>query len=448
MSEAAPRLLAGWAATTRSGANVIDVTSTTAVAAVLAEPGARGTIARGLGRSYGDAAQNAGGRVLSTPGLDRIVSLDAENGLVRVQAGVAIGVLNRFLLPLGWVVAAVPGTGRVTVGGAIASDDHGKNHHRDGGFCRHVESLQLSTAPGTTHELTRASDADAFLATAGGMGLTGIVTEATLRLQPVESAYVRVSAARADDLETVLARVLEASGRHVVTWLDLAALGRRLGRGIVAVGDVAAADELTGRERRDPYRLPARPAVRVWAPAGLARRSAIRAANELRFAAARSPSTRIAPLEAFQHPLDRIEGWSRLFGPAGLVEHHVVVPEGRADALHAIVETIARRRAPAALAAMKRLGAGTGLLSFPIAGWSLAVDYPASWPGLAALLDELDELVADAGGRVYLAKDSRLRPELVPRMYPELERWRSIQRRLDPERTMRSDLDRRLSLTG
>ena len=442
------RAVGGWARTTSTTARVDEADSPADIGRLLGLRATRGSIGRGYGRSYGDAAQNAGGRVVLTARLDRILSLDADSGRAHVEAGVSIGALNRAALPLGWIVAAVPGTGHVSVGGAIASDVHGKNHRSDGGFCCHVDSIELVTAGGGTVVASLEHDRDAFLATAGGMGLTGIVASASLRLQAVESAFVRISNVRVDDLDNAIATMSERASRHAVAWLDLVTGGRRVGRGIVSFADHVGVADLALPERRDPFRLPVRRAVPTWAPGGLITRATIRRANEARFAIARAESTRVAPVEAFLHPLDRVADASRVYGPSGVVEHHVVVPDHRVDALEAIVATIVARRAPAALAALKRLGSASGLLSFPLPGWSLAVDYPARWPGLAGLLDDLDDLVAQAGGRVYLAKDSRMRSELVPLMYPELERWRAIQRRLDPDRQMRSDLDRRLALTG
>ena len=442
------RAVGGWARTTSTTARVAEAGSTAELGQLLGEHTPRGSIGRGFGRSYGDAAQNAGGRVVATARLDRILSLDADEGLAHVEAGLSIGELNRAVLPLGWIVAAVPGTGRVSVGGAIASDVHGKNHRSDGGFCAHVDSIELVTASRGTVLAGLEHDRDAFLATAGGMGLTGIVASAWLRLQAVESAFVRVTSVRVDDLETALARISQRDSRHAVAWLDLVASGRRLGRGIIAFADHLGIADLAVPERRDPFRLAVRRTVPAWAPGGLITHATIRRANDARFAIARPSSTRIVPVEAFLHPLDRLADASRVYGSSGVVEHHVVLPDHRVDVLETVVATIVARRAPAALAALKRLGSGSGLLSFPLPGWSLAVDYPARWPGLARLLDDLDELVAVAGGRVYLAKDSRLRQDLVPLMYPELERWREIQRRLDPDRQMRSDLDRRLALTG
>ena len=442
------RAVGGWARTTGSNAHVAEAGSAAELGRLLGAPSPRGSIGRGFGRSYGDAAQNAGGRVVATARLDRILSLDADAGRAHVEAGLSIGQLNRAVLPLGWIVAAVPGTGRVSVGGAIASDVHGKNHRSDGGFCSHVESIELVTAGSGTVLASREHARDAFLATAGGMGLTGIIASAWLRLQAVESAFVRVSSVRVDDLEMALGTILQRDSRHVVTWLDLVASGRRLGRGVVSFADHLDRADLALSERQDPFRLAARRTVPAWAPRGLITYATIRRANEARFAIARAPSTRTVPVEAFLHPLDRVADASRVYGSSGVVEHHVVLPDHRVDVLETVIATIVARRAPAALAALKRLGSGSGLLSFPLPGWSLAVDYPARWPALAALLDDLDELVARAGGRVYLAKDSRMRPELVPLMYPELERWRGIQRRLDPDRQMRSDLDRRLALTG
>jgi decaprenylphospho-beta-D-ribofuranose 2-oxidase len=237
--------------------------------------------------------------------------------------------------------------------------------------------------------------------------------------------------------------------RYSVAWLDSLARGRRLGRAVITRGEHADPGELGPRERADPLRFgPAGgPPVPALVPGGLLNRASVAAFNELWFRRApRREEGRIQTIGAFFHPLDGIRDWNRLYGPGGLVQYQVVVPLGQEDALRRLVTRLSAARAPSFLTVLKRFGPGAGLLSFPIAGWTLALDLPARLPGLAAVLDELDDLVAAAGGRVYLAKDARLRPELLAVMYPELDRWRAIQRRADPEGRMCSDLARRLGL--
>lgn len=435
------RLLTGWGRTAPTRARVHRARDADDVARIVAGLSGPGGIARGLGRSYGDAAQTAGGDVIDVTGLDRVLAFDADAGSITVEAGVSIGALMRRVLPEGWCVGVTPGTAHVTVGGAIAADVHGKNHHVDGGFCDHVTGMRLCTGAGELRRLTPAADADLFGATAGGMGLTGVVTEASLRLLRVPGGLIRTRRVRTRHLDDTLRAVAAAEDRHryCVAWVDLCAPPAAVGRGVVDCGDHAAG----------PYRggHAARRGVPDRIPAGLVRRPALRAFNAARWHAGR-PGTGLACAEAFFHPLDTIGDWNRLYGTGGLVQYQFVVPEAAADVLARIVARLRAARCPAALAVLKRLGRGRGMLSFPVPGWTLAVDVPARWPGLAPLLDELDERVAAAGGRVYLAKDARLRPDLLATMYPDLERWRAVQRAADPAGVLRSDLANRLGLVG
>jgi decaprenylphospho-beta-D-ribofuranose 2-oxidase len=420
------------------------------VAAVLARAGARGAIARGLGRSYGDAAQCAGGDVLATGGLDRILALDLQAGTATVEAGVSLADLTRVTLPLGWLAGTTPGTQHVTVGGAIACDVHGKNHHRDGGFGGTLLAGTLLPPAGGPLALTPQTTPDELAATIGGLGLTGVLLDATLRLRPVETAWMRVRTERGRNLEHLLALLAaaDAASRYTVAWIDLVAGGRERGRGILDQGDHATVAELGRRLAAHPLQAPRRRELPAPLPTpALFHRPSLRVFNEAWFRVqGRERSAALVPLSSFFHPLDGVRGWNRLYGRAGFVQYQLVVPDGRADVVETVVERLIASRCPVSLAVLKRLGAGAGLLSFPVPGLTLALDVRAGWPPLAALLDELDGLVADAGGRVYLAKDARLRPGLVRRMYPELDRFRSIRDRLDPARVMRSDLARRLSL--
>ncbi|MFG2330414.1 FAD-binding protein [Streptomyces sp. NPDC048604] len=442
--------MTGWGRTAPTLACVVRPRSYEEAAASVRACGPRGSIARGLGRAYGDAAQNAGGTVLDMTGLDRIRSIDAGRGLVECDAGVSLHRLMEVLLPLGWFVPVTPGTRYVTVGGAIGADIHGKNHHVSGSFARHVRSLRLLTADGTVRTL--APGTELFDATAGGMGLTGVILSAVLELLPVETSLMTVDTERATDLDDLMARLTATDHHHrySVAWIDLLARGAATGRAVLTRGDHAPYDTLPLRARRTarafrPRSLPAAPS---YVPEGLLGRTAVGLFNELWYRKAPRRSVgRLQRLSAFFHPLDGVPHWNRIYGRGGFVQYQFVVGHGQEDALRQVVRRIARRGCPSFLAVLKRFGEGDpGWLSFPMPGWTLALDIPTGLSGLGAFLDELDEVVAGAGGRVYLAKDSRLRPELLATMYPRLADFRALRARLDPHGVFRSDLSRRLGL--
>ena len=440
VGETRPELLTGFGRTAGTLAHVAAPADADGVAALVAAAGPRGVLARGLGRGYGDAAQNAGGLVVETSGLDAI-AIDDAAGIAAVGAGVVLGDLIQAALPRGWFVPVTPGTAHVTVGGAIAADVHGKNHHVDGSFGDHVAWIDLVDGTGALHRLEPADER--FQATCGGLGLTGVVVGAGVRLLPVASSSVRVASRRVPDLDALMAGLVEGDAlhRYSVAWIDLVA---GPGRGILEHGDHADAADVDG----DPLALPdgAAAAAPPWAPTGLLNRVTARLFNEAWYRKAPAAEERIVPYSAFFHPLDRLDGWNRLYGEGGFVQHQLVVPTGAEDALAAAVARIRDDRAPVMLAVLKRMGPGRGLLAFPQEGWTLAIDVPARWPGLRALCDALDEIVIGAGGRVYLVKDARLAPASVAAMYPELDRWRAIRAAMDPDRRLRSDLGRRLGL--
>ncbi|MGO4604526.1 FAD-binding protein [Terrabacter sp. 2YAF2] len=412
------------------------------VAALVAESGSRGVIARGLGRSYGDAAQNAGGLVLRLGSLDRISALDPVSGLVTCGAGVSVDRLIREALPRGWFLPVTPGTRQVSLGGALATDVHGKNHHRDGSISAHVTSLTLVDGRGALRSLTPSDKL--FWAVPGGMGLTGVVVDLTLRLIRAASSWMQVDTTRTTSLDETMA-VLEESdrtSRYTVAWIDGLARGPAMGRGVVTSGDHATV-EAAGNAAGPPGRrgMVAPP----WFPARVLNPRTVSVFNEAYYRMApRTPRRSLESVGSFFHPLDVVEGWNRIYGSHGLVQYQLAVEDP--ECVRLILSMLSRRRAPSFLCVLKRFGpAGRGPLSFPSSGWTLTVDLPVS-DSLGSLLDAVDELVLAGGGRVYLAKDSRLRPESLIQMYPRLEEWRSLRDELDPEHIFQSDLARRLNL--
>ncbi|MHB8244125.1 MAG: FAD-binding protein [Acidimicrobiales bacterium] len=455
------RSLSGWGGNPGSFADVVRPARPSEVAEVIEEARLKGrsVLARGLGRSYGDAGMSAAGIVIDLTACDRILSFDPESRLLRAEAGISYDALLRWSVPQGFFVPVTPGTRHVTLGGAIAADVHGKNHHRDGSLGAAVRSLVLATAAGEV-VVSPEIDSELFWATIGGMGLTGVVLEATIELMPIETALVSVDTVRTRDLDESMTLMAEGDHayRYSVAWVDCLRAGRHLGRGVLTRANHATIDQ--ARTLRTPGRFDGsdllhfapRQIVDVPfpSPVRLTLNPAVALFNEAWYRRApRRRTDELQQISTYFHPLDGIGSWNRLYGRRGFTQYQFVVPFGAEDLVRSVIETLSGSGFPSMLAVLKRFGEGDPApLSFPCPGWTLALDLPLGDSRLAGAMDKFDEMVAGAGGRVYFAKDGRLRPDLVASMYPRLEEWRSVRRRADPDCLFVSDLSRRLHLFG
>jgi decaprenylphospho-beta-D-ribofuranose 2-oxidase len=418
--------------------------------AVRESPGT--VLARGAGRSYGDAAMNPPGTVLLMERLNRLLAVDEGAGVVRCEAGVTIDDLLGSFVPRGWFPGVTPGTRFVTVGGAVAGDVHGKNHHRDGSFASFIRSLTLLTASGETITCSRELNRDAFSATLGGMGLTGVILEVELSLRRIETSYVTMRNLRAGDIDEVVG-LLDQHNRdwqYSVAWIDAMAEGRRLGEGIVSLGNHAHNSELDAGQRAQPLRVAGsdRPRVPIDLPGWVINRTTTQLFNRIHRMPAGLDHNRLIDYDAFFYPLDRLHDWNRLYGTRGFLQYQCVVPlDGGSRTLRQLLEHCRARRLVASLGVVKRFGRQSGWLSFPMPGYTLSLDIPVSALALEAL-DELDEVVIHAGGRVNLGKDARLRAAAFRAMYPEYRQWQAAKATLDPGNRFTSALARRLELTS
>jgi decaprenylphospho-beta-D-ribofuranose 2-oxidase len=445
------RRLTGWGRTSPSTASVVTPSDRAGVVDAIKAAGERGVLARGLGRSYGDPAQNSGGLVIEMTGLDRIHAIDVEAGTVTVDAGVSLDTLMRELLPHGLWLPVLPGTRQVTVGGAIGSDIHGKAHHVEGSFGNHVLSLDLATAAGEIRTLTPdGPDADLFWATVGGMGLTGVVLGATLHVNHVETAYFLVDTDQLGSLDELMARQSTGDENYVesVSWFDAVTTGKHLGRGILTRANHATVADLPAKLRGAPLKFDAPQLLTVpdLFPSGLLNRVTAKVFSELWYRKSPTKAGAVQNITQFLHPLDIAGEWNRVYGPRGFLQYQFVVPFGAEDTIREAVHTIAHSGHMSALNVLKRFGAGNRApLSFPTPGWTLCVDFPVR-PGLHELCERLDGLVLAAGGRLYLAKESRTTPDALQRMYPRIDEWRKVRAAVDPTGIFSSDMSRRLAL--
>jgi len=441
--------LSGWGRYPRHPSDVLSPTSPPAVPPLMTSHA--GLVARGNGRAYGDAA--IGERVtLVTRRLDRIRAFDPATGRVRVEAGLLLADLLDVMVPKGFFPPVVPGTKFVTIGGMIASDVHGKNHHRDGGFGDHVESLTLALPDGGVAECSATENSDLFRATIGGMGLTGTILEATFRLRPIETGWMRQQTIVAPHLDAAL-EVLRATGdaTYSVAWIDCLAKGPSLGRSLIYAAEHAThrdLDALRPGAKTFPPSRSGRLSVPLDLPPFALNRRSVAAFNEMYFrtGAMKAGYPFLVHWNPYFFPLDGIGDWNRIYGRRGLLQYQCVIPTAQAGpALSNLLDRISHRGFASFLAVLKQLGPGHGDLSFPMEGFTLALDLPVS-EGVFPLLDELDRTVVEAGGRLYLAKDARQSPSTFEAGYSGLPRFRGLRRAIGANGRISSRLSARLGI--
>ena len=386
----------------------------------------------GNGRSYGDSCLNVGGALLQTKALDRFIRFDRESGMLACEAGVLLADILRLVVPAGWFLPVVPGTCYITVGGAIANDVHGKNHHHAGTFGRHVRQFELLRSDGTRLVCSPSAQPDWFAATVGGLGLTGVVTWAELQLRPIHGPRLDVESIRFANLEEffALCEETERSHEYTVAWIDCLSRGKRLGRGILQCANHAQEQAKTSGSAAASDR---RIAVPLSPPVSLVNALSLRIFNTVHYHRQLGRHRRSSEyFRGFFFPLDQILHWNRLYGPSGFYQYQCVVPTPVArEATAQLLETIARSGRGSFLAVLKRFGglASPGMMSFPREGVTLALDFPNRGAGVERLFQSLDSIVSGAGGTLYPAKDGRMPGALFRSGYP---RWQEFSQYIDP----------------
>ena len=379
-------------------------------------------LARGMGRSYGDSANAA--TVLQTTYLNHFISFDSVKGIVTVEAGMMLRDMLKVIVKHGWFLPVTPGTSFVTVGGAIASDVHGKNHHVAGTFGQHVVSITMLLGTGEIVTTSHTELPDLFHATCGGMGLTGVILTATIQLIPIQSARIEQKIIKTGSLEEACAAFEEHSdSTYSVAWIDCLATGKQLGRSVLMVGEHAKDGGLK-LAIKEPVTVP------IHTPAALLNSMTMRAFNGAYWAKAAHNKTQTIPLMPYFYPLDAIGGWNKLYGKAGFVQYQFVLPKTVGiPNMRKILTQIAQSGAGSFLAVLKQFGpTNQNLLSFPIEGYTLALDFKMS-PSVIGLLHRLDDMVADMGGRVYLTKDALMREASFKTTYPKWQEFEVVRQK-------------------
>lgn len=406
-------------------------------------------ITRGMGRSYGDSALSKQ-RIISTQKFNRMLSFNYETGILSCQSGLTIAEILRCFVKRGWFIPVTPGTKFVSIGGAIASDVHGKNHHKDGSFSMCVKQFRLLTANGQIHTCSRTENPDLFQATFGGMGLTGVILDAEIRLKPISSAYILQKTIKCPDLESVMQNFERyRNWTYSVAWIDCLAHGKKLGRSLLMLGEHAEQMNLPPHLANRAFILDDKKKLSVpfFFPSITLNKYSISAFNELYYAKGCNNLYSHVDYDSFFYPLDSLHHWNRIYGKLGFIQYQCVLPMQHSyQGMSELLKKIAASGSGSFLAVLKQFGPQNGLLSFPIPGYTLALDFPLR-DNLFPLLEQLDDITRHYGGRIYLSKDARMSKELFHATYqPALQKFTDLLKKIDPEKKFQSLQSKRLGI--
>lgn len=437
--------LTGWSLTLPSLTNKVTV-PTDKVPYVVSDYS--GFIVRGAGRSYGDCASLSRGHTLEL--ANKSISIDSQ-GILIASANVTVGDILEYSVPLGWFLPVTPGTSYATLGGLVAADAHGKNHHKNGSLGEHLIELTMVDASGTTIAASRTANTDLFRATIGGMGLTGVILQVSLKMLKIETSLMEVTSSKHSSIGSIVDAMTKYDNLfdYSVAWVDMSTYGTKAGRGLLFQGKHLKSENLSTLYKDKPltYTKPPIRTIPLRAPVRVITRMTTYIFNKVwyhKFYGKTKVSTE--SLNKFFYPLDGVTNWNKVYRK-GVLQYQFVIPPHEVGVLEKIVQMFIGGKCPIFLVVLKQMGQeGEGLLSFPIKGWTLAVDIPADHAGILELLDKIDDIVASSGGRVYLAKDSRINHRFIPRMYPKLPAFKDVKNSYDPERKLISDMSQRLKL--
>ena len=406
-------------------------------------------IARGLGRSYGDQAINKDEYVIDLHKINKIISFDAETGVLHCQAGTSLKEIIEVFAPRGWFPMICPGTKYVTIGGAIANDIHGKAHHIDGSYVNSVEEMEILLADGRTVTANRKLNEDLFRASFGGLGLLGIILNAKIRLKRIETTFFKQKAVVFSNIDDLLEgfEKYDAAYDYSVAWVDSLATGRKLGKSVLTMGNAAVIEDLSKSQQKNPLLVTGDPKLTlpVFLPNFSLNPVSVKMLNKV-IEFSQSKAASVIHYEKFFFPLDAINNWNRGYGKRGFIQYQFVIPlENGVANIRKILNEIAKSGCTPFLNVLKKFGKGHGYLSFPMEGYTFAIDFPMT-RSLPSFVNKLDQMVIDFGGRIYLGKDAMLDRDKFQKMYPDYGNWLSIKKKYDPDNVFSSNLSRRIGL--
>jgi decaprenylphospho-beta-D-ribofuranose 2-oxidase len=446
MAERIKEIIAGWGNFPKASSYVYYARNKNEVREAIAKGN---VVPRGLGRSYGDQAINDNGNVALCTRMNHMLHFDSGNGILECEAGVSLEEIISIFAPQGWMPMICPGTKFVTIGGAIANDIHGKAHHTDGSFVNAVISFTIQLADGRELTASRTENPELFWANFGGLGLLGVILIVKLQLRKIETTYFRQKSIVIKDLDHMLESLehYDSEYNYSVAWIDPLASSNRVGSGVLTLGNAAMLSDLPRQLKANPLQVHANSklSVPVFLPDFSLNNVSVRVLNKVIAFVQNSPNE-IVHYEKFFFPLDMINNWNRGYGKRGFIQYQFVIPveQGKKN-LRLILESIAQSGCTPFLNVFKKMGHGQGILSFPFEGYTLAIDFPMTGK-LLPYIQTLDNMVIDAGGRIYLGKDALLNEQNFLKMYPQAGEWLKIKSSYDPQNIFTSNISRRLGL--